>query len=684
MKIQTNPYACAICLKEFSVPMALQKHVDTDHKKQKIITKDHEMTHHTGRENRKFFTCPYCQIVFQHQRSLKRHEKRHAGEQLFSDLYCKKTFMENGKRHEKMHTMNKLNHFKIYSDLQTQAQPALQLEVQTQYNQIQHKNNPNQVQIPPQLFKAHTENQYQIQNNENPNHAQAKVPTQLEAQTENKYQIQRENQNQAQHVEDQFKRKIDDQAMSKVMTKHEDQTQIQNGNQMKTKTQRRSDNLKKVATTTASGSPSELDKQVKKNLLVSDPKEKTFLNNQSDGLEKNQGFFPCKYCKKLFKFQRDVKRHEMIHTEVKQFSCKYCIKRFTQKIHLKRHEMVHTGEKPFSCKYCKKAFRDTSNLKRHEIFHKADNQHHETKTVTKPLVQSQTKPEVQPRPHHYNQTEIQTETQPAIQFEKQQYLHQFGDQFEIQPQSKTQQGNLQCKMAFNEKSNLIRPERLVNHFETQQKIQTLNQSQTQQHLDHLKIQEDIQHNPHYNEELFSKESNKENQNNGFKIHHEIAYSKEASFPCRYCNRVFTSQKNTNRHELIHSVEKPFSCKFCSKKFNQKVHLIYHEKIHTGQGLFSCKVCNKEFRQKSDVRRHEIIHSEDKPFSCQYCIQKFNQKIHLMNHEKIHTGQGFFSCKVCKKEFRQQSDVIKHERIHIAGEVTMKCKYCEKRFNQGSR
>ncbi|CAG0900252.1 unnamed protein product, partial [Cyprideis torosa] len=57
--------------------------------------------------------------------------------------------------------------------------------------------------------------------------------------------------------------------------------------------------------------------------------------------------FKCAVCGNVFTLERNLHRHEMIHTGEKPFSCEVCGRRFTQKPHLRSHEIIHTGQTPF-------------------------------------------------------------------------------------------------------------------------------------------------------------------------------------------------------------------------------------------------------------------------------------------------------------------------------------------------
>ncbi|XP_029440927.1 flt3-interacting zinc finger protein 1-like [Rhinatrema bivittatum] len=79
--------------------------------------------------------------------------------------------------------------------------------------------------------------------------------------------------------------------------------------------------------------------------------------------------FGCSECDKLFRKQRDLDRHLLVHTGEKPYQCKECGKFFRQETYLKHHQLLHGADRPFPCSICGKGFITLSNLSRHEKLH---------------------------------------------------------------------------------------------------------------------------------------------------------------------------------------------------------------------------------------------------------------------------------------------------------------------------
>ncbi|XP_053951371.1 zinc finger protein 260-like [Anastrepha ludens] len=78
--------------------------------------------------------------------------------------------------------------------------------------------------------------------------------------------------------------------------------------------------------------------------------------------------FECEVCKKTFKMKKRLNSHMDIHSSSK-FTCSKCGLQLSSRITLRRHMVVHSDIKPHKCDYCGTAFKRAKGLKNHLILH---------------------------------------------------------------------------------------------------------------------------------------------------------------------------------------------------------------------------------------------------------------------------------------------------------------------------
>ncbi|XP_034043827.1 zinc finger protein 37 homolog [Thalassophryne amazonica] len=155
-------------------------------------------------------------------------------------------------------------------------------------------------------------------------------------------------------------------------------------------------------------------------------------------------------------------------------------------------------------------------------------------------------------------------------------------------------------------------------------------------------------------EVYSHEHGKTIGHMGIVMRNVTSRTREKSFSCSQCGKIFKRNDNLRAHMIIHTGEKPFSCSKCGKTFNRSDNLKIHIMIHTGEKPFCCSECGKGFRKKDHLKVHMMCHTGEKPFSCSECGKTFSMKGHLKMHIMCHTGEKPFSCSECGKAFSESS------------------------------
>uniref|UniRef100_A0A3B4BAN1 C2H2-type domain-containing protein n=1 Tax=Periophthalmus magnuspinnatus TaxID=409849 RepID=A0A3B4BAN1_9GOBI len=165
-----------------------------------------------------------------------------------------------------------------------------------------------------------------------------------------------------------------------------------------------------------------------------------------------------------------------------------------------------------------------------------------------------------------------------------------------------------------------------------------------------------------------------------KYHQRVDHEKP--YQCQECGKCFLSEKCLNNHELRHSDERPENCVVCGRGFRNRYDLKQHMRTHTGERPYQCSQCSQCFSTAGGLRSHSRVHSGEKPHACPDCGKAFSQMGAMRTHRLTHTGERPFKCTVCGKGFTMAHKVTVHMRVHT-GERPYVCSQCGKAFSDGS-
>lgn len=93
--------------------------------------------------------------------------------------------------------------------------------------------------------------------------------------------------------------------------------------------------------------------------------------------------------------------------------------------------------------------------------------------------------------------------------------------------------------------------------------------------------------------------------NAWRKHESQVHKKDKKYPCPQCtDRVFYGRSHLKQHlNFYHSTERPFKCEICGKDFKTAICLRSHKFSHE-DATFQCRYCEKVFRRRENRRKHE--------------------------------------------------------------------------------
>lgn len=256
----------------------------------------------------------------------------------------------------------------------------------------------------------------------------------------------------------------------------------------------------------------------------------------------------CSICLKTFANQNNLKRHMMIHSDIREFECDICFKRFHQKITMQTHRLTHMN--PFSCNQCDKTFENKDALQAHR----------ESDDCTK--------------------SKVLKAKEELMKTVKQEITTNMGKVLGYACSL--------CKKMFSVESAL------EQHVESTHIV------------DPNEFTENDKNMRGKNAKRFECSiCGKSCASQAMLIMHERVHTNERPFPCQLCSLRFKTKTHLRTHQLTHTREKKFGCSVCMKFFALKGNLVVHLRTHTGERPYVCSLCGEAFIDSKYLKKHKL-------------------------------------------------------------------------------
>lgn len=114
------------------------------------------------------------------------------------------------------------------------------------------------------------------------------------------------------------------------------------------------------------------------------------------------------------------------------------------------------------------------------------------------------------------------------------------------------------------------------------------------------------------------------------------------FVFKICPKKFISNYKLKIHTMRHLNVKPFVCPTCGLRKTTNRELQAHLNFHSKEITYPCKECPRVFTSYGAINRHVRIHHRNhKPYICPHCQRAFAKADTMKNHVMTHTGKLLF-------------------------------------------
>jgi KRAB domain-containing zinc finger protein len=103
----------------------------------------------------------------------------------------------------------------------------------------------------------------------------------------------------------------------------------------------------------------------------------------------------------------------------------------------------------------------------------------------------------------------------------------------------------------------------------------------------------------------------------------------SGFKCNLCNQKFLTPRKLRKHKkMSHVFTKTYPCHFCDELFTSETSVTTHERVHTGIIKFECKICDFKCNRFLNMEEHR---KEEHGYICSICQEKLSEWSDIKNH-----------------------------------------------------
>ncbi|XP_061188818.1 zinc finger protein 423-like [Saccostrea echinata] len=161
------------------------------------------------------------------------------------------------------------------------------------------------------------------------------------------------------------------------------------------------------------------------------------------------------------------------------------------------------------------------------------------------------------------------------------------------------------------------------------------------------------------------------------------HGNKQEYTCHRCQATFQSSLLLKAHNLSqHASESTseFSCTHCPASFSTHSQLESHHQTH--RKSYTCIKCQESFDSEQEIQLHVATHvmKEGNVHECKLCFLSFTSPAKLQCHLIQHTYQNSeYRCSVCCHVFTTAADIQQHAVEHGLGARRYACPNCCQKF-----